>query len=68
MKSNDDKPLVFAEWSFVKGNLVQRRDFMYMQLVNQNDNKNSFLGDFEDKPIKNFSLVHYLLLKENDNQ
>ena len=67
MKSNDDKPLVFAEWSFVKGNLVQRRDFMYMQLVNQNDNKNSFLGDFEDKPVKTYSLVHYLQLKENDN-
>ena len=29
MKTNDNTPIVFAEWSFVKGSLVQRRDFSY---------------------------------------
>lgn len=69
MKSNNDKPLVFAEWSFVKGSLVQRRDFMYEQLLTIGESKNkqeTMFGDFIDKPVKNYSLTHYLNLKESD--
>ena len=66
MKTNNGEPLVFAEWSFVKGSLVQRRDFKYEQLLVQND-KNTLLGDFIEKPIKTYPLTHYLNLKENTN-
>lgn len=66
MKANSGEPLVFAEWSFVKGSLVQRRDFKYEQLLVQND-KNTLLGDFIEKPIKTYPLTHYLNLKENTN-
>lgn len=63
MKTNRDIPIVFAEWSFVKGSLVQRRDFSYEQLVTQND-KDTLFGDFIEKPIKTYPLTHYLKLKE----
>ena len=69
MKSNDGNPLIFAEWSFVKGSLVQRRDFMYEQLITIQEKKNkqeTIFGDFVDKPIKTYPLTHYLNLKEND--
>ena len=69
MKANDENPLVFAEWSFVKGSMVQRRDFMYEQLITIQEKKNkqeTIFGDFVDKPIKTYSLTHYLNLKEND--
>ncbi len=69
MKAVDGNPLVFAEWSFVKGNLVQRRDFMYEQLVTVQEKRkhqSEILGDFVDKPIKTYPLVHYLNLKEED--
>lgn len=66
MKTNSGEPLAFAEWSFVKGSLVQRRDFKYEQLLVQND-KNTLLGDFIEKPIKTYPLTHYLNLKENTN-
>ena len=69
MKTNDGNPLVFAEWSFVKGNMVQRRDFMYEQLITIEEKKNkqeTIFGDFVDKPIKTYPLTHYLNLKEND--
>lgn len=69
MKANDGNPLVFAEWSFVKGSMVQRRDFMYEQLITIQEKKNkqeTIFGDFVDKPIKTYPLIHYLNLKEND--
>lgn len=69
MKDNDGKPLVFAEWSFVKGSFVQRRDFMYEQLITIQETKNkqeTIFGDFVDRPIKTYPLTHYLNLKEDD--
>lgn len=69
MKASTERPLVFAEWSFVKGSLVQRRDFMYEQLITIQENKNkqeTIFGEFVDKPIKTYPLTHYLNLKENN--
>ncbi len=63
MKTNSGVPIVFAEWSFVKGSLIQRRDFSYEQLVTQND-KDTLLSEFIEKPIKTYPLTHYLRLKE----
>lgn len=65
MKTNDGVPVIFAEWAFVKGSFVQRRDFSYEQLVTQND-KDTLFGDFIEKPIKTYPLTHYLGLKENE--
>lgn len=66
MKTNEEQPIVFAEWSFVKGSLVQRRDFSYEQLLTKDKNgQQTLLGDFIEKPIKTYPLVHYLdLTKE----
>ena len=66
MKTSANEPITFAEWSFVKGSLVQRRDFHYEQLLTQNDKKETLFGDFIEKPIKTYPLTHYLNLKEND--
>lgn len=69
MKTNDGNPITFAEWAFVKGSLVQRRDFKYEQLITINEKKSkqqTVLGDFIEKPIKTYPLTHYLKLKEND--
>ncbi|MBQ7308395.1 MAG: SAM-dependent DNA methyltransferase [Clostridia bacterium] len=65
MKTDQKDPIIFAEWSFVKGSLVQRRDFKYEQLMTLNQN-DTFLGDFIEKPIKDYPLTHYLKLKENE--
>ncbi len=66
MRAIDGNPITFAEWAFVKGSLVQRRDFKYEQLISS-DNKNTLLGDFIEKPIQTYPLTHYLRLKENIN-
>ena len=69
MKDSSDNPITFAEWAFVKGSLVQRRDFRYEQLITTTENKSkqqTIFGDFIEKPIKTYPLTHYLKLKEND--
>ena len=69
MKDSSDNPITFAEWAFVKGSLVQRRDFRYEQLITTTENKSkqqTILGDFIEKPIKTYPLTHYLKLKENN--
>lgn len=69
MKDSADNPITFAEWAFVKGSLVQRRDFKYEQLITTTENKSkqqTIFGDFIEKPIKTYPLTHYLKLKEND--
>lgn len=68
MQTNENTPIIFAEWSFVRG-MVQRRDFMYEQLISTEEKRNkqqTILGDFEDKPIKTYPLTHYLNLKEDN--
>ena len=70
MKTNDGNPIVFAEWAFVKGSLVQRRDFKYEQLITTEEKKNkqqTIFGDFIEQPIKTYPLTHYLRLKEDTN-
>ena len=65
MKTIEGVPIIFAEWAFVKGSLVQRRDFSYEQLLTQND-KDTLFGDFIEKPIKIYPITHYLRLEENE--
>lgn len=33
MKKNNGQPIIFPEWSFVMGNMVQRRDFRFDELL-----------------------------------
>lgn len=70
MKTNEEQPIVFTEWSFVKGSLVQRRDFSYEQLLTKDKNgQQTLLGGFIEKPIKTYPLTHYLdLTKEKENE
>ena len=68
MRDCENNPITFAEWAFVKGSLVQRRDFKYEQLITNaenNTNQQTLFGDFIEKPVKTYPLTHYLKLKEN---
>lgn len=68
MKDSKGNPIVFAEWAFVKGSFVQRRDFKYEQLITRNESgQQNIFGDFMDKPVKSYPLTHYLNLMEETN-
>ncbi|MEY1640478.1 DNA methyltransferase [Tenuifilum osseticum] len=64
------KPIVFSEWSVVSGNMLKRRDFMFKFLVEKTHQFSLFNDEGSpaaiDEPVKDFPLVHFLKLGENE--
>jgi hypothetical protein len=67
------KPIVFAEWSIISGNLVKRRDFIFSDLVERSSHREMPLfSDLDDddevfipEPVEEFAPVDFMSL-END--
>lgn len=66
LRTPDDRPIVFPEWSPVNGSLLKRRDFAYDQLLDHAHVSNlplfSDLGEnvFVPTPVGEFPPCHYL--------
>ena len=64
------KPIVFSEWSTVNGSMLKRRDYVFKFLVEQTHQFSMFNDEGDpaaiDEPIKDFPLVHFLKLGEDD--
>lgn len=64
------KPIVFSEWSAVNGNMLKRRDYMFKFLVEKTHQFSLFNDEGNaaaiDEPVKDFPLIHFLKLGEND--
>ena len=63
-------PIVFSEWSAASSSMIKRRDYIFRFLVEKTHQFSLFndQGDAAaiDEPIKDFPLVHFLKLGEND--
>lgn len=69
---NDKTPIVFSEWSFVKGSMIKRRDFRFAELAEFNPNTpglfdqadESSTGElvFSPRPVKEYPLISFLEL------
>ena len=64
------QPIVFSEWSTVNGSMLKRRDYMFKFLVEKTHQFSLFNDEGSaaaiDEPIKEFPLIHYLKLGEDD--
>ena len=64
------KPIVFSEWSAVNGSMLKRRDYVFKFLVEKTHQFSMFNDEGDpaaiDEPIKDFPLVHFLKLGEDD--
>jgi hypothetical protein len=64
------KPIVFSEWSLVKGSMVKRRDFTFHELLSYGNSRQgplfSDLGEeiFFPEPVKEYPLIHYWKLAD----
>jgi hypothetical protein len=62
--SEPAKPIIFAEWSFINGSMVKRRDFMFSYLVNKKHQLLLFSDEnnpaYISQPVKDYPLVHFL--------
>lgn len=66
------EPIVFSEWSAVNGSMLKRRDFVFRFLVEKTHQFSMFNDEGEpaaiDEPIRDFPLVHFLKLGEDDTK
>jgi len=64
------QPIIFSEWSAVNGSMLKRRDYMFKFLVEQTHQFSMFNDEGNaaaiDEPIKDFPIVHFLKLGEDD--
>jgi hypothetical protein len=64
------QPIIFSEWSAVNGSMLKRRDYMFKFLVEQTHQFSMFNDEGNaaaiDEPIKDYPLVHFLKLGEDD--
>lgn len=64
-------PIVFSEWSAATGSMLKRRDYVFRFLVEKTHQFSLFNDQGEaaaiDEPVKDYPLVHYLKLGENDS-
>jgi len=67
----NDKPIIFSEWTSVSGGIIKRRDFTFQKLIgNIPENKEKFVSDlgretFIPQPIKEYPLTHIFELWKN---
>ncbi len=64
LKDNDGHAIVFSEWTFVGDIKINRRDFVYENLVEKVDNASPIDQGFIAKPIKEYPPIHFLNLFE----
>tara|TARA_B100002049_G_scaffold83872_1_gene61891 strand:+ start:4962 stop:5615 length:654 start_codon:yes stop_codon:yes gene_type:complete len=67
---NNGEPILFSEWSLVKGSMIKRRDYTFDTLLkNQPMNEPNLFSDLGDQafiptPIKEYKLTHFLKLNQ----
>ena len=76
--STQPKPIVFSQWSLVRGSMIKRRDFAFEELLPDNSTnislfKQAHISDlgtpaFIPSPVREYPLAHFLSLNhENAN-
>jgi hypothetical protein len=64
------EPIVFSEWSAVNGTQLKRRDYVFRFLVEKTHQFSLFNDEGEaaaiDEPIKDYPLIYFLKLGEDD--
>lgn len=66
------QPIIFSEWSAVNGSMLKRRDYMFKFLVEKTHQFSLFNDEGNpaaiDEPVKDYPLVHFLKLGEDDTE
>lgn len=74
MKTIEDTPITFSEWSAVNGSMIKRRDFQLDKLLENVEYDDDAMNLFSDQkeavfipqPVAEFPLTHFLKLVEYD--
>ena len=62
------EPVIFSEWTAIKGSMIKRRDYVFKFLVEQTHQFSIFNDQGKpaaiDEPIKDYPITHYLKITE----
>lgn len=65
------EPIVFSEWSAVNGSMLKRRDYIFRFIVEKTHQFSLFNDEGQpatiDEPVKDFPLIHFLKLGEDES-
>lgn len=74
MRQSDGSPIIFAEWSFVTGNQIKRRDYALDELLSGHEEQMSLdmigweydeeIQAFIPAPVREYPLTHYRRLAQ----
>lgn len=64
LKDLNGNPIVFSEWKLISETLIQRRDFVYENLVEKTHNQSPIDKGFIAKPIQEYPPMYFLTLSE----
>ena len=64
LKDLNGNPIVFSEWKLISETLIQRRDYVYENLVEKTNNQLTDNQGFIPKHIQDYPPIHYLKLSE----
>ncbi|MDR2926196.1 MAG: SAM-dependent DNA methyltransferase [Azoarcus sp.] len=72
LKQAGGAPIIFAEWSFVSGTKVKRRDFRLDEMLSEHPVNRDFFWEYDEeiraylpKPIKEYPLIDYRRVQEH---
>ncbi len=64
------QPIIFSEWSAVNGSMLKRRDYMFKFLVEKTHQFSMFNDEGNaaaiDEPVKDYPMIHFLKLGEDE--
>lgn len=60
-----DEPIVFSEWAFVTGPMLQRSDYTFAELLSRNDNKKKIVEDSDEGIFLRKYISHFRRIKGN---
>lgn len=64
------EPIVFSEWTAINGTMLKRRDYVFKFLVEKSHQFSLFNDEGQaaaiDEPVKDFPLIHFLKIGEDD--
>ena len=61
-----DEPIIFSEWAFITGSMLQRSDYTFAELLEDDNPQLSLLNDSGEGVFRRKYVTHYKKVMQND--
>ena len=64
--NDTDEPIIFSEWAFITGSMLQRSDYTFAELLEDDNPQLSLLNGSSEGVFRRKYLTHYKKVMQND--